>query len=78
MASLPLHLQMLSRPISSSFAATSGQGYVGVPPGHPVPRVWECVFCLLPCAPLPAGPLQQKLLISLSRTVVKCVLPSGC
>lgn len=60
MASQPLYLQMLSRPISSSFAATLGRGCVGVPPGHPAPRVWECVFCLLPWTPPPAGPLPAE------------------
>lgn len=59
MASLPLHLQVLSRPISSSFAATLGRGCVGVPPGHPAPRVWKCAFCLLLWAP-PAGLLPAE------------------
>lgn len=58
-----------------------GQECVGVSPGHPAPRVWQCAFCLLPWTlpPCQLALSQQRLLISLSRRVVKCrtVLPSG-
>lgn len=69
------HLQVLSRAISISFAATSGRGCVGVSPGHPAPRVWECAFCLLPCI-LTAGPLPAET-IDQSRQNVGVCCPVG-
>lgn len=65
------HLQMLSRPISSSFAATLGRGCAGV---SMVTLPPECVRVLSASSPGPhqLALSQKRLLISLSKALTKC------